>query len=112
MSNFKVGQKVVCVDNSGNNSLIKDKIYTIAQLTVCIKCAESKLILKEKAHPNDAVISICRCRRISKNINMFRSSRFRPIKEQPSKISNVIDNKQVIKELATEKSDVKIKEKV
>ena len=108
MSNFKVGQKVVCVDNTGVE-LVKDKVYTVQSLSSCPGC-EIPLITVGTAEYQ--LFARCTCGHVSLNEGQYKESRFWPLKQEPRKISNVIDNKQVIKELVTEKSDVKIKEKV
>lgn len=112
MSNFKVGQKVVCVDPG--EGLIKGKIYTVVKVLFCTGCNAPEVVVKESTRegfPDFNVPIYCtNCGTTDEFQNQYYASRFRPLKEQPKKISNVIDNKEVIKELVTEKSDVKIKE--
>jgi hypothetical protein len=36
--NFRVGQKVVCVDDSGTDTIKKDAVYTVLSLECCAQC--------------------------------------------------------------------------
>lgn len=76
MSNFKINQKVVCINPS--QSLVINEIYTIEKKIVC-KCGI--LLFKIKEHPlalnHDG--SICRCGNSFHNVSLFNNNRFRPL---------------------------------
>jgi len=47
MSNFRVGEKVVCVVPTESGSIKKDKVYTVFGLHTCSFTGKLGLILKE-----------------------------------------------------------------
>lgn len=82
MSNFRVGQRVVCVDVQGRYGKVlylkKGEIYTIKAINIC-GCGSIQLVLKEiTADANNQYCSNC----FTKNsIRSYLSERFRPIDE-------------------------------
>lgn len=71
---FKVGQKVVCVDESGPTSVVKGEIYTVTSISPSEDdVGEMGVSLKEKTpitHPK-----------------YFRASRFRPLISQADDVA-------------------------
>ena len=55
---MKIGQKVVCINDSGNNQLKKGKIYQIYGFGCCIKCGALKFDLHI---PRMATHTLCFC---------------------------------------------------
>lgn len=100
---FKIGQRIVCKDASGRNSLIKGKIYTIDSFGFCSECGIKNVYLKEiKVYTQ----CLCNCGEISVGPASCHLYRFEPLKY------DLISNKDVIKEIIEEKQDVEIKEPV
>lgn len=87
---FKIGQKVVCVNAEGSQNLIKNEIYTVKK---CWDDGTGGALLIDEAEPNHGHYA-------------FYPHRFRPLKYE------IISNKEIIKEVITEKSDMPIKEPV
>lgn len=113
--NFKIGQKVVCINIDHLKSwqaLKLNKIYTIESFVTCRGCKKTSIILKELVEAGTQYRTCITCGNRNINKRQYSASRFRPLVEQPEKISNVLNNKDIIKELIEERSDVKIKEKV
>ena len=104
---FKIGQKVVCVDNSGCSELILNKIYTIYEIIECMKCHTAGLVLNISTYMYTEYCRCCQCgnRRKTRNEkHSYNSKRFRPLDY------DIISNKDIIGELTEEKADVEIKE--
>jgi phage FluMu protein Com len=107
---FKAGQKVVCKNTSENikfntipRCIKKEVIYEITDILKCPKC--NKLILSISNTPY--LHKWCRNCNCDLGFNhYYHSWRFEPIKY------NLISNKEIIKELITEKSDLLIKEPI
>jgi hypothetical protein len=112
MSIFKVGQKVVCIDDLVTkiytrekiNILKNGKVYIITHINYCSKCNREPLQLKGVYLPLK-ILCICGTRI---NETSFRSDRFRPLQSD----YNIISNKDIIKEIIKEKSDIPIKKKI
>ena len=85
---FKIGQKVVCIDATGSDNLIKNEIYTIKDFWFD---NNGNACLLEEAEPNIGHYA-------------FYPKRFKPLKY------DLISNKEIIKEMVTEKLDIPIKE--
>lgn len=76
MSNFKVGQKVVCVEPI--DTLVLNDMYTISRLNTCI-CNEVSVSVAEYKNDNNYAGVKCKCGHIFYCANDFRSNRFRPL---------------------------------
>jgi hypothetical protein len=98
MSNFKVGEKVVCV--RGANGLKEKEIYTIEYIDNCI-CGNCSFSIIEDAIKNKIDGTRCGCGKISWNKSLWDSSRFRKLDHQFSEdvIAEII--KQVKEESLT-----------
>jgi hypothetical protein len=86
--NFKVGQKVVCV-NPIIGELKKDKIYTLTSVDSCISCGAVGVCVGIKTHKKKG-LGICKCGLIlpisgvQYSEECFDASRFAPIIENTS----------------------------
>jgi hypothetical protein len=96
MSNFKVGEKVVCV--RGDNGLKEKEIYTIETIDYCI-CGNCCFSIVEDAIKNKIHGTRCGCGKISWGKSLWDSNRFRKLDHQFSEdvIAEII--KQVKEEL-------------
>ena len=79
MSNFKVGEKVVCVEPIYN--LIKGEIYTIETIKIC-KCGIVLLSISEDFRKNKVDGTRCSCGVISWGESLWYSNRFRKLDHQ------------------------------
>jgi len=108
---FKIGQKVVCIDNSGVPELKLNEIYVIDEMYACSSCGVTGLIFYSISKKFTSDIAICRF--CFSNISppthySFKSERFRPLE-----YNNCHD--ELLKNIAIEKLDgkeIKIKEKI
>lgn len=81
MSNFKAGQKVVCV--SSNEAVVKGKIYNVIEVFVC-KCGEVKLKVNAPSVSHlykGAYCISCGYRHSPADPDYYKASRFRPISD-------------------------------
>jgi len=77
--NFKINQKVVCIDNRYNtfcsHPLEKGKIYTVYGFYTC-SCGSEQIYVDEVS----AIVSIqCKCKRISERRHSYYDWRFRAL---------------------------------
>ena len=107
---FKIGEKVVCKDTSENvqfnstpRGIKKGVIYEITGISKCPKCNDTFLSLSETPYLHKWC-GKCDCD-LGTN-NYYHSWRFELIKY------DLISNKEIIKEMIVEKSDLPIKEPV
>lgn len=77
MSNFKVGQKVVCVEPT--QDLVKGEIYTIECIAYC-KCGKLNLGISEM--PTDYYSAICDCGFEDRRVKLKSAYRFRLLDHQ------------------------------
>jgi len=100
---FKIGQKVVCIDNSGCQELLKNEIYTVDDLNICPNCGNYSINLNISVIDN-------RKSRCNRCFNIFEGVKFATYK--PERFVSVqyaiISNKEIIKEIIPEKSDLPI----
>jgi nitrite reductase/ring-hydroxylating ferredoxin subunit len=88
MTNFKIGQKVVCIDDStgwvdGEKSLVKGEIYTILDICSFKKGDEIRVVYED---------------------GFWHSSRFRPLKR------SLLSNKEIIEEKIDIEKEVEVEE--
>jgi len=79
MSNFRIGEKVVCVDPI--LSLVKNEIYTIFQINNC-KCGYVTVSVLEIDLSKDFNTTQCKCGKSIKNPNLWSPDRFRKLDYQ------------------------------
>lgn len=93
MSNFKVGQKVICIESHPYGFIKKGLIYIISSLYKC-KCGDTHIGVKNINHPGYTV-----CPK-GGYIDMacFYSKRFAPIIEDKSAIKELIKNFKEVEE--------------
>ena len=104
MSNFRVGQRIVCV-RAQFPFIEINKIYTISSVYRCKTCQEYSLTVYEcDSLPTPG--TICDCGGVEYGIIGFDVNRFRPIHH------TLISNRSIIKETVPEKLDVEIEEPV
>ena len=104
---FKIGQKVVCKDNSGCPELTINKIYTIYAIDRCPYCKIIGLELEEVGEGDGSKLGECICGKIFEtdgDKEGFKSTRFEPLKY------DLLDNKDIISELIKERADIKVPE--
>jgi len=77
MSNFKVGEKVVCVD--ANHALINNKIYTVMEIITC--CGKTNLAVDIIHRGLVWTCHICDVDRKSNGYLSALSSRFRKLSD-------------------------------
>lgn len=75
---FTIGMQVVCVNDSNNRSLTKDKVYTIIELKIGCECIPLLIGIKVNSDYDSSVCFICGMR--SPN-HLFNSARFKPLDE-------------------------------
>lgn len=107
---FKIGQKVVCKSlhkfNDGTpHGIEKGKIYTVEGYCNCNCCGATFVLLTEGHSYSEKWCGKCDKPNMLPD-NAFFDWRFEPIKYE------IISNKEFIKEVITEKSDLPIKEPV
>lgn len=112
MTNFKIGQQIICVDESGFipevPHPIKRKIYTIESFCSCSGCGLSTIVLLEiKGYPIKHICGKCdgSYDNNNKTRRSFRASRFAPL-QNVSATSEILERFK----LTEEKADVQIKE--
>ena len=106
MKNFKVGQKVVCIDSEGSGGvLIKNKIYEIEKLTKSKCCGVDLLLLKDLSYSGHLQTTTCFRHNHDHGFLAFGSLRFKPLQYENISLEIVSNLK-----LVEEKSDVQIKE--
>lgn len=107
---FKIGQKVICINNSNHPELILNKIYIIDEMYVCPGCGVLGLIFYSICEINNDGIRTC----IICNSSVFptyisyNTNRFRPLEYNTC-------HDELLKNIAIEKLDgkeIKVKEKV
>lgn len=81
---FRIGQKIICIDDSGNVPLVKGKIYTIKSLDILCECGTLVNVGILNTQPRKYPTS--RCIRCKKDMHYpkwwgFRISRFAPLNE-------------------------------
>ena len=109
---FKIGQKVVCKDNSSCPELTINKIYTITFIESCPHCGKAALELEEIGDKVINKTGWCFCSSCSnlhftdQNKVAYFAYRFEPLKY------DLLDNKDIISELIEERADIKIPELV
>lgn len=112
MANFKIGQKIICVNDDGfDNGMahpIKNKIYSIESFSCCNGCGVATIVLKEIISTGIGLsCTKCNndfeCNKIKRA--EFRTERFRPLQYE-SAINEILEKLKITEE----KSDVKIKE--
>lgn len=100
---FKIGQKVVCKNTYSQTGIVmgikKGSIYTIEDIITCPDCGDVKLLLNTSS---PSLKTCTKCYYSSLPNNAYMSSRFEPLQY------DIISNKDIIKEIMTEKLDVKI----
>ena len=103
---FKIGQKVICKDLrcwwGFPFGIEKGGIYEVENVIKC-KCGETHLLLYGI---DTGGLKVCSCNNDNLPTNSFLAWRFEPIKY------DLISNKDVIKEMIVEKSDLPIKEPI
>lgn len=103
---FKIGQKVVCKDNSECPELIVGKIYIVHNIDICPACGAVGIFISPPKSNKEA-IGICKCCGTfapCQDCQDYRASRFEPLKY------DLISNKDIIKEMVPERLDVPEKE--
>jgi len=85
---MKVGDKVVCIDDSSTTGIKNGNIYTIKSFYTC-KCNLVTMDLKE-VFVSGFMGSFCLCGHRCGNANLYRSTRFRKLDE--SFAEDVLEN--------------------
>ena len=89
MSNFKVGQKVVCVKSAEDKTTVKGKVYEISEISSC-SCGQIGLhfigVPREIRHAQCMY-----CKRVHFNTEIGNAPyRFRPIQDHYASISSEV----------------------
>lgn len=99
--NWYVGQKIVCINNSGCPELSKEKVYIILEIDQCPNCNEIGIVIshnKQFKVSNYSGFAMCgQCKRRYPNVYppfySYSIKRFRPLQWE------VIPNLKIIKKI-------------
>ena len=90
MTNFKIGQEVVCVKDHSERIVTKGKHYFINNILVCSKCGD---LAFDVGIGTDTPISLCRCGEEDFNMGAYLVSQelFAPLETIPESHEKTVE---------------------